>query len=463
MIGRTSRKAALGVVSLAGVIMGTGAGALIGCAPGMAAEGRSPRAAPGVTKRPGEGKSMGKRGGKPASPYAGWKNGLPTDPGFFPLTVWGQSPRNAGKYKKAGVNMYVSLHRGPTAAQLAGLRRAGMPVICHQNDLGLRNRDEKLIVGWMHGDEPDNAKSLKGYWKNDIARIKREWPQLKDTKIRWAVPVPPGRIQEGYARMRSRDRTRPILLNLGRSVAHENWHGRGHRTGKLEDYPEYVKGCDIVCFDIYPVAFSREPAVKGKLWYVPKGVMRLRKWTRGRKIVWNCVEASNGVKGLGGSPDPSIVKTEVWMSIIHGSRGIIYFVHQFKPRFIEASVFTHPRMAKGFAAINKQVTALARVINSPTVKGGASVTSSVPASAELAAAGLDPIAVMVKKHGGATYLFSVRMEGTPAQGTFRVKGLSSRASAEVIGEGRTLSVRGGALSDRFQGYEVHLYRITPVK
>ena len=63
-----------------------------------------------------------------SSPYARWEHGLPTDPGFFPIAVWLQDPRNAPRYKQAGINLYVALWRGPTEAQLAELeggRHAG--------------------------------------------------------------------------------------------------------------------------------------------------------------------------------------------------------------------------------------------------------------------------------------------------------------------------------------------------
>lgn len=395
----------------------------------------------------------------PSSPYARWANGIPTDPDFFPLTVWGQSARNATKFREAGVNMYVSLHKGPTPEQVEELRKHNMPFICAQNDYALQSLlGEKLVVGWMHGDEPDNARSLKDYWKDDIDQLKKEWPQLKDTQIKWAVPIPPKRVQEEYAKVSSRDRTRPVLLNLGRSVAYEKWGGRGHRSGAagLEDYPEYVKAADIVCYDIYPAgADTKEPEVQGKLWYVAKGIMRLRKWTRDEKIVWNCVEASNWIPGQ----DPGVVRSEVWMSLIHGSRGIVYFVHQFKPKFIEASVFANPRLAAGFTEINRQVQSLAPVLNSPTVPAVATVASSVPASKELAEAELQPIALMVKRHGGATYVFSVRMEGSPARGEFQVKGLPAQAQAEVLGENRTVAVTNGRFADDFAGYQVHLYQI----
>jgi hypothetical protein len=35
-----------------------------------------------------------------------------------------------------------------------------MKVICQQNAVGLRQREDPTVIGWMHGDEPDNAQSL---------------------------------------------------------------------------------------------------------------------------------------------------------------------------------------------------------------------------------------------------------------------------------------------------------------
>src|SRR5438128_2370857 len=85
----------------------------------------------------------------------------------------------------------------------------------------------------MHGDEPDNAQSLgsgKGY----------------------GPPIPPERIISDFKRIRAADPSRPVLLNLGQGVAFDNYIGRGVRRNHPEDYPEYLKGCDIGSFDIYP-------------------------------------------------------------------------------------------------------------------------------------------------------------------------------------------------------------------
>src|SRR4051794_2879303 len=56
---------------------------------------------------------------------------LPPDPNFFPIAVWLQSPSKAEQYRKAGINTYVGLWRGPTEDQLATLKKAGLKLICH--------------------------------------------------------------------------------------------------------------------------------------------------------------------------------------------------------------------------------------------------------------------------------------------------------------------------------------------
>lgn len=364
-----------------------------------------------------------------ATPYARWEFGPRADPDYFPIAVWLQSPTNAEKYKAAGINLYIGLWKGPTEEQLAELKQAGMPLICDQNDVGMKHLKDRTIVGWMHGDEPDNAQSLgegKGY----------------------GPPIKPERIVEDYHKIAAADPSRPVWLNLGQGVAWDAYRGRGVRTNHPEDYPEYAQGCDVVSFDIYPGVHSSDE-IRGNLWYVAQGVSRLRKWTRDEKIVWNCIECTH-ISNASVKPTPHQVRAEVWMSIIHGSRGLIYFVHQFKPTFIEAGLLADEEMLEGVTAINRQVHSLAAVINSPTIPDAVAVTSSSPNV---------PVHTTVKRHNGATYLFAVSMYHQETEATFQIDGLAADAVVEVIDEGRTIEVSEGRFADSFGGYDVHLYRI----
>jgi hypothetical protein len=364
-----------------------------------------------------------------ASPYAKWENGPPKDANFFPIAVWLQNPRNAEKYRRAGINTYVGLWRGPTEQQLAELKAAGMKVICHQNQVALEHADDPTIIAWMHGDEPDNAQSLgngKGY----------------------GPPILPRKITDDYHKIQKKDPTRPVLLNLGQGVAWDGWHGRGVRTNHPEDYAEYVKGCDIASFDIYPAVHDK-PQVAGNLWYVARGVERLVKWTGGKKPVWNCIECTR-IGNPNTKATPHQVRCEVWMSIIHGSMGLIYFVHEWQPKFNESALLSDPEMLSAVTAINQQIIGLAPVLNSPTIEGLASVLSDNENV---------PIAMMAKKHDETTYLFTVNMRGDRTAATIAVQDPEGARTVEVIGEDRTLHAQDGVFKDRFTGWDVHLYRI----
>ena len=368
-----------------------------------------------------------------ANPYAKWDKGPSHDNNFFPIAVWLQSPHNAPKYKAAGFNTYVGLWQGPTEQQLAQLKTSGMKVICSQNKVGIEHLDDPTIIGWMHGDEPDNAQSLrngKGY----------------------GPPIPPEKIVDDYEKIVAANPSRPVLLNLGQGVAWDRWHGRGVRTNHPEDYPKYVKGGDIISFDIYPAAHDR-PQVAGKLWYVPKGVERLVNWTQGEKIVWNCIECTR-INNPNSKATPKQVKCEVWMSLIHGSMGLIYFVHEWQPKFNEAALLSDNEMLEAVTAINKQIHELAPMLNSPTIHDAVKVTSQNQQV---------PIATIVKQYGEALYIFAVAMRNGTTKANFDIKSLQNEHAVKVLGENRAIELKSGSFSDTFTNWDVHLYMLIPKK
>jgi len=360
----------------------------------------------------------------PRTAYERWEKGVSSDRTFFPIAVWLQAPRNAERFQAAGVNLYVGLWQGPTEEQLAELKRVGMPVICDQNNVGLTSSNAEIIVGWMHGDEPDNAQPRRG-------------------RDGYDPPIAPHKIVADYERIQQRDPTRPVLLNLGQGVAFDHWIGRGVRTNHPEDYIEYATGCDIVSFDIYPAVHDHE-AVAGKLEYVAQGVERLRRWTRDEKTVWNCIECSR-IGNLKVKPTVEQIRAEVWMSLVHGSRGLIYFVHQFEPKFIEASLLEDPELLAGVTAINRQIRELAPVLNSPTLEGAVRVTSSVP------------VATMCKKLGTTTYVFAVCMRNEPTEATLDFTARPEGTQVEVLGENRSIPLQGQRFQDHFAPYGVRIF------
>jgi len=141
------------------------------------------------------------------------------------------------------------------------------------------------------------------------------------------------------------------------------------------------------------------------------------------------------------------------MSLIHGSHGLIYFVHQFKPTFDEHALLDDPEMLAAVTALNGQIQSLAGVLHSPSKSGLAEVKSSSPSV---------PIDMMVKQDNSTLYLFAVGMRNGSAKGSFTV-GSRVTGNAEVLGENRTIPVVKGEFSDEFKPYEPHIYAIRQKK
>jgi hypothetical protein len=362
---------------------------------------------------------------KQRGPYAGFSNSFPDDPSFFPIGVWMQNPAYAAAFKRAGVNVYVGLWNGPTEKHLAELAAVGMKTICSQNDVGLRHLNDKTITGWMSFNDPDDAQP--------------------DGKGGHTPPISPSAVVERFHIIKAKDATRPVYLVFDQGAARDDYGGRGSRTKNSEDYAEYAKGADVLSYHIYPVN-EWDPAVAGNLWHVASGAERLRKWTGDAKPVWAGIECTRREKNSPRKPTAAEVRAEVWMALIHGAKGIVYFCHSFDPED-EAALLNDAPMYEAVTAINQQVSSLAAVLNSSDVAEGVRVQSSDPAV---------PVAMMAKTFGGQTYIFAVSMRAAVTTATFS---LPVSADVEVIGENRSLKLSGGKFSDRFEPYSVHLYRI----
>ena len=353
--------------------------------------------------------------------------GLEAKGDYIPIAVWLQDPANAQKYKDVGINVYVGLFRGPTEQQLATLEKAGMTLACSQNPVAMQDRWKNVVAGWLQNDEPDNAQSKPGGG--------------------YGPPVLPDVIVQRYQKMKAADKLhRPVMLNLGMAVAWDNWYGRGTRTNHPEDYPLYAKGGDILSFDIYPACAStkgKEAAYAGKLSYVGNGVKRLVDWADNKKPVWTCIETTH-ISNPDAMATPKQVRDEVWMAIINGARGIIYFAHEFKPKFIEAGLLAHQDIAAAVKNVDAEVQQLASVINDGKPVEGATVDAK-------------GVTMITRTLNGETYLFAVGMDPGPIHATFTLP--AAKGPLEVFGESRNVEANAGKFSDTFTGYEVHIYHL----
>jgi hypothetical protein len=350
-------------------------------------------------------------------------NGFPSDADFFPIGVWLQSPANAARYRKIGINTFVGLHQGPTEQQLTALAAQQMFAVPEQNEVGLKSVNRHVIKAWMQADEPDNAQPIG--------------PE------RYGTCVPAAEVARRTQEIAVRDPTRPVMINFGQGVANDFWRGRGPCNGDQGYYSLAIQGADILSYDIYPIG-SSIPQVKGRLEYVAHGVTNLVKRTTEVQSVWTVLETT--ALDPTRRPTAAEVRAEVWMALVHGATGIIYFVHEFEPSFREDAIFRYPDIVEVVTKTNQLIKSLAAVIKSPTVFG------------TIAASSITPVATMVKVLENTTYIFAVSMRNSPSIVRIKVDD-SHGTNARVIGEARSVSITQGFFEDRFEGYGVHLYQI----
>ena len=380
------------------------------------------------------------------TPYAPWAHGPPNDPAYFPVGVWAQAPRNIEAYQELGVNLYVSLHGGPTEEQLTALRDAEMHAITALNDYArslLAEESELLdvVVAWMHRDEPDNAQAAAGGG--------------------YGPPVATDEIQRLGDEWREIDPTRPVYLNLGWAVGWDGWYGRGVRTNHPEDYPEYIKGTDIVSFDIYPGSMEPGSAISDEHWRVAWGTQRLRDWAEPEQIVWTILECS--AISSHGQVSPTELRAQVWMSIIHGATGIVWFTHVFDEDgyVTDSAILRDEELRPVVHEVNHRLHELAPVINSPSVSDRLTV-EIVDGEADDAIRrerSIEPVAAMLKEYDGAMYLFAVRMRDSEATARFTIDGLEGEHVAELIGDEGDVALEAGQFEQRFDAWGTRLYRI----
>jgi hypothetical protein len=337
--------------------------------------------------------------------------------------VWMQSPDNAGRFRDHGVNFFTGLWQGPTEAQLAGLTSASMPAACSQTGVWEQHLDDPAIEAWLQPDQPDNA-------------------QLQSDGT-YGGCIEPASVIADYRAMAQRDPTRPIFMNLGRGVVDANWEGRGSCSGRSDMYPEYANGADVLTLITYPVNAGLP------LDAVARGVDALRAYSGDEKPVVAAVEATD-IAGAGG-PTPQQIRAEVWLALVHGASGIQYFCHRTGPDVSETACIDDAATGDAMRAVSAEVTDLAPVLNTPSLANA--VTTETTSSSAV-------VDTMVKRSGGSTYLFTASPQSASVTVTFTFRDGPESGTVDVIGENRTLPVAGGAFSDEFSAYGVHLYRLS---
>jgi hypothetical protein len=284
------------------------------------------------------------------------------------------------------------------------------------------------LLAWTHPDEPD---------VNNIS---------------------PAKIQKEYRVWKRVDPMRPIITNFAASTAI-------YQLDSLTDsvYRDYLKGSDWVSSDVYPVGVWGEPDWidnnakpnpkdrwyhTGAAWNEGNGVDKLRDLSGGKpqfayvetsyqNLSW---PASNTAR----APTPDEFRGEVWDSIIHGARGIVYFPFTF-PNKPDG---TPKLVAREMTRVDSLITQLAPVLTSNAADAPNRMTLS---------GGLEGA---WRTYHGQTYFFVLNFSHKTASGVTVDLGdqLDGASLVDVFNESRDLSVTpDGSVTDTFTPYALHVY------
>jgi hypothetical protein len=195
-------------------------------------------------------------------------------------------------------------------------------------------------------------------------------------------------------------------------------------------YPGLVAQSDLVGLDLYPL---QEFCKAGWLPDVARAQQELVALAAGRPTFqwiearsWHC--AAGALAGT-----PATIRAESWLAVAGGARGLGFFPADWPAELTPA-----------IAGVVNEVTALQPALAEP----------DAPVSAD------GPLVVTGRAHAGAFYVAAVNPTQSPQHATLRAAGLTGEAAA-VLGEGRSVRVSGGALSDDFGPLAVHIYVVAP--
>ena len=379
--------------------------------------------------------------------YDRFTNSLPGSPDFFPLAVWYARTTSAEEVaadRSLGLNTYLVL---TDDSNLQAIRDGGMYAITeHPN---------ALAAGRFTADEADMwAGPGEAAWNGGTSF---------DHPEKNCIPEGAGC---GYTVMMKKTSDVPsgvmLYTNYGKGVTF--WNDRDQATRFISDYQD-VLSVDNYWFTDDNICRAAEGGVRKKNgeaaltdaechlaanYGMTTKYVRSLVQPKAAIPVWNFVEL-----GHPSSEDSGLtitgpqMRAAVWSSIIAGARGIAYFAYNFGGPCRSYNLLRDQcgdAIRGELAAVNRQISRLAPVLNAPFVDGYAESDG--------------PVDIAVKWHDGGYYLLVGSTQNEPADVTIRLA-CGDAATAEVIDEERTVPIVNDAFRDNFaDGNAVHLYRIS---
>lgn len=353
---------------------------------------------------------------------SGW-----SDPKRFPIGVWYESvlsDADAQQDVANGLNTYVEL---TADSDLSAVRRNGMSAIISQQ---YSNRGNESVA-WLLGDEVDMTNG-PGSGYTEMQRLLSNYP-ANDGRMHYA------NFGKGVTLWESDSEAGKFVNDYTTAVSNDlYWYTDPYICpGPGEDPPMGVTAATCRRAANYGLTMDR---------------MRYLDGLDGkRQPIYAFVEVGHPFTQ---ADAPTITAEQiagaVMNSLIHEARGVIYFNHDFGGPCISQHVLRDQcgdAVRPTVRQVNTEIATLAPVLNTQSYKWTANP-------------GLD---TMLKAYDGSYYLFAMpgRTGGTGSQELTLPAGLSG-SSAEVLFEGRSVPISGGAIQDVFaKESSYHIYKITP--
>jgi hypothetical protein len=353
-------------------------------------------------------------------------NGKP----FLPIMSWAQPRKNYAMLNEIGINTFCG-NADPESAKEAG---------CYSiTGFKAGQVDNGHVLAWIFSDEPDMA---VGKGVNAKPRQSAEKVVAECNKIHSSTPK------------------RLIFMTFTGDFRKKSSTYPPEAWEKI--YPEFIKGADVLGFDIYPIYGSGDA---GHLNMVGSGVADLTQLA-GTRPVYTWIETSKGSQCMTYEKQPDVLpmhtRNEVWQAIINGATAIGYFTHVWKPEFKEYG--PTPEMTKELTRLNAQLTRLAPAILSGPAKNKIEMALDEGLKCSFKAT----------KYEGSTYIFAENNDLGPGaekakqfdpifprtgKAVFTISGLKAGTKIDVVDEQRTITAENGKFSDGFAPLAEHIYKL----
>lgn len=352
---------------------------------------------------------------------------------IFPVGFYSTLTEDFGRFKSEGFNTVLtytsSVEACENMAKLAG--EAGLrlivsalrPFVAERNAEGIRGAAERLR----------DLPGLLGYYLWDEPTVGR--PGQSPADMRWLYE---------------------------QAMAADPSHLTCTVFCRPSEFKLYADTTDVYLVDPYVTHYDRETDM-GR---VAEWVEEARGAVKDRKPVWIVPQAFDHLTGPGSYRMPTIAeqRCQTYLGLVHGAKGIIWFVYtgfcihsdevaqkRGLPPGQAAFVFRgtipacFPVRWDGILQIVREVNELAPVL-----------LSEDPEQSQEVVQGAEAIHCLLKASGQDAYLLAVNARDEPVD--FRCMVPAEGDAAQVKWEEREAALKGGLLEDRFEPYEVHVYR-----